>query len=339
MRGVKGPTRRLPRHYNTLNDIVVLMTELDFGIQIEPQFGFTYERIREIAVEAERLGFESIWLSDHFFLTKESIGTNCLECWTTLAALARDTTTLRMGPMVSAQSYRSPALLANIAASLDHISDGRLYFGIGAGWKVVEYEAYGYPFPKPATRIRQLDETIEIAKRMWTQEKATFKGRHYSVEDALCYPHPVQKPHIPVWVGGSGSLTLKVSARHADAVNFAWSQPPAFFEERLGVLRRHCSKIGRDYDEIRKSAGLMITMEETEEELEAELEDQRRKADTQYRRYLSRQPPNVVDTPEVVAERMREYVALGIDHFILRFNYGEEIQKMELFMDKVRKNI
>ena len=339
MRGVKGPTRRLPRHYNTLNDIVVLMTELDFGIQIEPQFGFTYERIREIAVEAERLGFESIWLSDHFFLTKESIGTNCLECWTTLAALARDTTTLRMGPMVSAQSYRSPALLANIAASLDHISDGRLYFGIGAGWKVVEYEAYGYPFPKPATRIRQLDETIEIVKRMWTQEKATFKGRHYSVEDALCYPHPVQKPHIPVWVGGSGSLTLKVSARHADAVNFAWSQPPAFFEERLGVLRRHCSKIGRDYDEIRKSAGLMITMEETEEELEAELEDQRRKAETQYRRYLSRQPPNVVDTPEVVAERMGEYVALGIDHFILRFNYGEEIQKMELFMDKVRKNI
>ena len=339
MRGVKGPTRRLPRHYNTLNDIVVLMTELDFGIQIEPQFGFTYERIREIAVEAERLGFESIWLSDHFFLTKESIGTNCLECWTTLAALARDTTTLRLGPMVSAQSYRSPTLLANIAASLDHISGGRLYFGIGAGWKVVEYEAYGYPFPKPATRIRQLDETIEIAKRMWTQEKATFKGRHYSVEDALCYPHPVQKPHIPVWVGGSGSLTLKVSARHADAVNFAWSQPPAFFEERLGVLRRHCSKIGRDYDEIRKSAGLMITMEETEEELEAELEDQRRKADTQYRRYLSRQPPNVVDTPEVVAERMGEYVALGIDHFILRFNYGEEIQKMELFMDKVRKNI
>lgn len=339
MRVVKGPTRQLPRHYNTLNDIVVPMTELDFGIQIEPQFGFTYERIREIAVEAERLGFESIWLSDHFFLTKESIGTNCLECWTTLAALARDTTTLRLGPMVSAQSYRSPALLANIAASLDHISDGRLYFGIGAGWKVVEYEAYGYPFPKPATRIRQLDETIEIAKRMWTQEKATFKGRHYSVEDALCYPHPVQKPHIPVWVGGSGSLTLKVSAKHADAVNFAWSQPPAFFEERLGVLGRHCSKIGRDYDEIRKSAGLMITMEETEEELEAELEDQRRKADTQYRRYLSRQPPNVVDTPEAVAERMGEYVALGIDHFILRFNYGEEIQKMELFMDKVRKNI
>jgi F420-dependent oxidoreductase-like protein len=315
------------------------MTKLDFGIQIEPQFGFTYEQIREIAYEAERLGFESIWLSDHFFLTKESMGTNCLECWTTLAALARDTTTLRLGPMVSAQSYRNPALLSNIAASLDHISGGRLYFGIGAGWKVVEYKAYGYPFPKPATRIRQLEETIEIAKRMWTQEKATFKGRYYSVEDALCYPHPVQEPHIPVWVGGTGNLTLRVAARHADAVNFAWSQPPAFFEERLEVLRGHCSKIGRDYDEIRKSAGLMITMEETEEDLEAELEDQRRKKDTPYCRYLSRQPPNVVDTPEAVAERMKEYVALGIDHFILRFNFGEEIEKMKLFMSRVRDKI
>ncbi len=336
---VKGSKSKLPRNYNTLKDKVLPMTELDFGIQIEPQFGFTYERIREIALEAERLGFESIWLSDHFFLTKESIGTDCLECWTTLAALARDTTTLRLGPMVSAQSYRNPGLLANIAASLDHISNGRLYFGIGAGWKVVEYEAYGYPFPKPATRIRQLDETIEIAKRMWTQEKATFKGRYYSVEDALCYPHPVQEPYIPVWVGGSGNLTLRVAAKHADAVNFAWSQPPSFFEERLAVLGRHCSKIGRDYDEIRKSAGLMITMEETEEELESELEDQNGKKDTPYRRYLSRQPPNVVDTLEAVAERMGEYVALGIDHFVLRFNFGEELEKMRLFMDKVRKRI
>jgi len=163
------------------------MADLDFGIQIEPQFGFTYDDIKMIALEAERLGFESLWVSDHFFLTKESIGTNCLECYTTLTALARDTTTLRLGPMVAGQNYRSPALHANIAASLDHISGGRLNFGIGTGWKVVEYGAYGYEFPKPMARIRQLEETIEIAKAMWTQEKATYRGRYYSVEDA---PHP-----------------------------------------------------------------------------------------------------------------------------------------------------
>jgi alkanesulfonate monooxygenase SsuD/methylene tetrahydromethanopterin reductase-like flavin-dependent oxidoreductase (luciferase family) len=209
------------------------MADLDFGIQIEPQFGFTYDDIKEIALEAERLGFESLWISDHFFLTKENIGTNCLECYTTLTALARDTTTLRLGPMVAGQNYRNPALLANIAASLDNISGGRLYFGIGTGWKVVEYKAYGYEFPKPIVRIRQLEETIEIAKVMWTQEKATYRGKYYSVEDALCYPHPVQKPHVPIWVGGTGCQTLKVSAKHADAVNFAWSQPPDFYHGGL----------------------------------------------------------------------------------------------------------
>jgi len=315
------------------------MADLDFGIQIEPQFGFTYDDIKEIALEAERLGFESLWVSDHFFLTKENLGTNCLECYTALTALARDTSTLRLGAMVASQSYRNPGLLANIAASLDHISGGRLYFGIGAGWKVVEYDAYGYPFPKPMARIRQLEETIEIAKAMWTQEKATYKGRYYSVEDALCYPHPVQKPHPPVWVGGTGYQTLKVSAKHADAINFAWSQPPEFFEEKLGVLRKHCERYGTDYDAIRKSAGLMITMEDTLEDLEVELDDQEAKKDTPYRRYLSRQPPNVVDTPEGVAERMGGYVGLGFDHFILRFNYGQEIEKMRLFAEKVRDRI
>ncbi|MGD2200625.1 MAG: TIGR03560 family F420-dependent LLM class oxidoreductase [Candidatus Bathyarchaeota archaeon] len=315
------------------------MTELDFGIQIEPQYGFSYREIRDIATEAENLGFESLWVSDHFFLTKESIGTNCLECYTTLAALARDTKTLRLGPMVASQSYRNPALLANIAASLDHISGGRLYFGIGAGWKEVEYGAYGYPFPRATVRIRQLEEVIEIAKRMWTQERASYEGKYYSVEGALCYPHPVQEPHIPVWVGGTGNLTLRVAAKCADAVNFAWSQPPKFFEERLDVLRGHCISYSRDYEEIRKSAGLMITMEDDQDELEAELERQRMMADTPYRRYLSRQPPNLVDVPEGVAERIGEYVSLGIDHFILRFNYGQEIEKMRLFTDRVRDMI
>jgi F420-dependent oxidoreductase-like protein len=315
------------------------MSNLDFGIQIEPQYGFTYEMVREIATEAEALGFESIWVSDHFFMTDDSVGTNCLECWTTLTALAKDTETLRFGPMVAAQSYRNPALQANIAASLDHISGGRVNFGIGAGWKEVEYGAYGYPFQRPVTRIRQLDEALEIVKRMWTKDKATFKGKYYSVEDALCYPRPVQKPHIPVWVGGTGNLTLKVAAKHADAVNFAWSQSPSYFEERFKVLHRHCKKVGRDSNEIRRSAGLMITMAQTREELDEELKKQEREKDTPYRRYLSRQQPNIVGTPEEVAEKVGEYKAIGIDHYILRFNFGRELKNMNLFMNKVRRKI
>ena len=315
------------------------MSSIDFGVQIEPQYGFTYPMIRDVAGAAESLGFESLWVSDHFFMTDDSVGTPCLECWTALTALARDTGTLRFGPMVSAQSYRNPALLANVAASIDHISGGRLYFGIGAGWKEVEYRAYGYPFPKPITRIRQLEETIKIAKRMWTEEKATYKGRHYGVEDALCYPHPVQEPHIPVWVGGTGDLTLRVAARHADAVNFAWSQPVEFFEQKLRVLEKHCEKAGTDYEGMRKSAGLMITMTETEGELERKLEDQRKRRDTPYMRYLSRQRPNLVGTPEVIAEKIGDYLPLGVDHFILRFHFGEEIESMRLFMEKVRNQI
>jgi F420-dependent oxidoreductase-like protein len=315
------------------------MGRLDFGLQFEPQYGFSYEGIRGIAAEAERLGFESIWVSDHLFMTDESVDTPCLECWTTLSALARDTRRLRLGSMVSSQSYRNPALMAKIAASLDNVSGGRLNFGAGAGWKEVEYRAYGYWYPPPVVRIRQLDEALEIARLMWSRGKATYRGRYYSVEEAICAPKPVQKPSIPIWVGGTGDLTLRVAARHADAVNFAWSQPPSFFEERLSKLEAACQRIGRDYNEIRKSAALMITMAGDQEGLELKLGEQRRRGDTPYMRYLGRQPPNMIGTPDVVADRIREYVGLGVDHFILRFHFGEELESMRLFRDEVRPRL
>lgn len=315
------------------------MAGLDFGLQIEPQYGFTYQKIRDIAAYVESLGFESLWVSDHFFMTDESVETPCLECWTTLAAIANDTKRLRLGPMVSSQSYRNPALMAKIAASLDNISGGRVNFGVGAGWKEVEYKAYGYRYPPPAVRIRQLDEALDIAKLMWSMKKASYKGRYYSIEDAICAPKPVQRPRIPIWVGGTGGLTLKVAAKHADAVNFAWSQPPSFFEEKLSELEAKCRRIGRDYGEIRKSAGLMITMADTREELELKLADQRRRSGTPYMRYLSRQPPNIVGTPDIIVERIREYVSLGVDHFILRFHFGEEEESARLFWEKVRPRL
>src|SRR5213594_464289 len=138
-----------------------------FGIQIEPQFGFTYEDIRDIARDAESRGFAGLWVSDHLFLDQNAAGTNCLEAWTLLAALSRETRTLRLGTMVTAVSYRNPALLAKIAADVDVLSAGRLEFGVGAGWKEQEYRAYGYEFPPPNVRIGQLVDAIEICLRMW----------------------------------------------------------------------------------------------------------------------------------------------------------------------------
>jgi len=313
------------------------MRSIDFGVQIEPQYGLTYDMIRDIWKTAEALGFESLWVSDHFFMTSDSLETHCLECWTTLASLARDTKSLRLGPMVSAQSYRNPALLANVASTIDHISCGRFNFGIGAGWKEIEYRAYGYQFPRPIVRIRQLEETVEIAKRMWTEDRATFQGRYYHVEDALCFPKPVQKPHIPIWIGGTGNYTLRVAAKYADAVNFSWTLPLDLYEEKLEILKNHCKRAGRNYEDIRKSAGLMITMAKSKEKLNLKLQKQRNNRDTPYMRYLSRQRPNLVGLPGVIAKAMKEYVTLGVDHFILRFHFGEEIDSMKLFMEEIGK--
>ena len=305
--------------------------DIDFGIQIEPQYGFTYEQIREVAAEAERLGYESIWVSDHFFMTEDSLDINCLECWTVLTALAGDTSRLRLGAMVASQSYRNPALMANVTASLDHVSGGRLNYGIGAGWKQVEYDAYGYKFPAAGRRIKQLEETVEIARRMWTNSKATYNGKYYRVKDALCMPKPVQDP-LPIWIGGTGKKTLRVAAKHADAVNFAWTHPPRFFEERFNVLRRHCEEVGRDFGEIRKSAGLMLRLVEDPDVPEPE-------RDERYLRYLGKQNPVMVNTPEVVAEKIRAYIDVGVTHFILRFHYGDEIRNMRVFMESVARRL
>lgn len=314
------------------------MPDIDFGVQIEPQFGFDYVEVSRIARVAEDRGFESLWVSDHFFLTPRTVNTNALECYVTLSALSRDTKRLRLGAMVASQSYRNPALLADMAASLDQISGGRLYFGIGAGWKEVEYKAYGIPFPRAATRIQQLDEALEICRRMWREPKATYEGRHYRVKEALCMPKPVQDP-LPVVVGGTGSMTLRVAARHADMVNFAWSQPPGFFDERYGVLEEHCTRIGRDPPEIRRSAGLMVILRETREELEAKLVEQERMRNTEYIKYLSRQPPNIACTPDVLVEKLEEYVSLGVDHFVIRWPYGDEVESIELFHERVMSEV
>ena len=312
------------------------MSRVDFGLQIEPQYGFSYEDIRGIAAESEKRGFESLWVSDHFFLSPELAETPCLECWTTLAALARDTSRLRLGAMVASQSYRNPALAAKMAASVDNLSSGRLNFGIGAGWKEVEYRAYGYPFPSPVARIRQLNESLEIAKRMWTEERATYDGKFYNIRDALCYPKPVQKPYPPIWIGGTGSFTLRVAARHADAINFAWTIPVEQFRVKLAEFRGYCEGRGRDYSGIRKSVGLMITMAKDEDALKAKLKDRQDRSNTPYMRYLAKQPANLVGTTEQVAARMKEYIGLGVDHFILRFHFGEEIEGIRLFTEIVR---
>ncbi|MBS7645283.1 MAG: TIGR03560 family F420-dependent LLM class oxidoreductase [Candidatus Bathyarchaeia archaeon] len=221
---------------------------IKFGLQFS-QTGKSYDEIRRLFLTSEELGYDSAWLMDHFYPTsstdrESSFKEPVLECFTTLAALARETSSIRLGPLVACNSYRYPSLLAKMAATLDVISDGRMEFGLGAGWYKEEYLSYGIPFPKLSVRLSQMREALQIIKGMWTEEKTSFSGIHYKVSEAYNYPKPVQKPHPPIWIGGRNIEVLKVAAEHADYINIYFVTPREF-RERVELLDGYLEALGR----------------------------------------------------------------------------------------------
>jgi len=231
---------------------------LSFGIKTAPQWT-TYDDILRVWLEADGVpGIEHAWAFDHFIpLGPDPTGPQ-LEGWTLLGALAARTERLRVGLMVTGNTYRHPAILANIAATVDHISHGRLDFGIGAGWNEMEHTMYGMQLYAPGERIRRLGEACEVFKLLWTEPRANFDGKYYQLKDALCEPKPVQKPYPPIVIGGSGEqLTLRVVARYADIWNFVGGSVEDF-RHKQEVLARHCEAIGRDPATITRSIQSMI---------------------------------------------------------------------------------
>jgi F420-dependent oxidoreductase-like protein len=215
-----------------------------------------YEAMTRVGQEAERLGFDSIWLYDHFHTIPQPTLQTTFECWTATAGLARDTKTIRIGQMVTCNGYRNPALLAKIASTVDVMSHGRLDFGIGAGWYEHEYKAFGYPYPDGPERLRMLRDALQIIHAMWTEDYATFEGKYHQVRGAINEPKGVQQPHIPIWIGGSGEkVTLKLVAQYGDACNISGTNPDNY-RHKFAVLREHCDAVGRDYDSIIKSANM-----------------------------------------------------------------------------------
>jgi F420-dependent oxidoreductase-like protein len=226
---------------------------LSFGVKTAPQ-NTTYDGMLRVWREADAIPtIEHAWDFDHFIpLGPDPTGT-CLEGWTLLAALAAQTERLRVGVMVTGNTYRHPAVLANMGATLDIISRGRLDFGIGAGWNETESEMYGIPLPPPGPRIRALGEACEVIRRLWTEDYADFDGAFYSLKRARCEPKPVQKPYPPFVIGGGGEqLTLRVVARYADVWNCAGGSVETF-QHKSAVLDEHCRAIGRDPATIRRS--------------------------------------------------------------------------------------
>jgi F420-dependent oxidoreductase-like protein len=229
---------------------------LSFGIKTSPQHT-TYEAMLKVWQEADDIpAIEHAWLFDHFAPIQGDVAGPCLEGWTVLAAFAAVTRRLRLGLMVTGNTYRHPAVLAKIAATVDVISNGRLDFGIGAGWNEYEHASMGIPLYKPGERIRRLDEACEMIRRLFTEPTVDFDGRYYQLQDARSEPKPVQKPYPPFVIGGGGEqLTLRVVARHADIWNAAGGTVDQF-THKVGVLHEHCAAIGRDPAEIALSVQL-----------------------------------------------------------------------------------
>jgi F420-dependent oxidoreductase-like protein len=198
------------------------------------------------------------WLFDHFMPLGADPTGPCLEGWSTLAAFAAQTERMRVGLLVTGNTYRHPTVLANIGATVDIISRGRLDFGIGAGWNELEHRSYGIPLPPTGDRIRALGEACEIIRRMWTETAPTFEGRYYQVHEARCEPKPIQKPHPPFVIGGSGEkLTLRVVAQYASVWNMVHGTP-AELTRLSGILDEHCAVVGRDPAAIARSIQYLI---------------------------------------------------------------------------------
>jgi F420-dependent oxidoreductase-like protein len=283
----------------------------------------------EVAQLAEQLGYDSIWVYDHFHNVPRPAHEAVFECWTSIAAISQLTSRIRLGQMVGCNSYRNPGLLAKITATVDVISGGRLDWGIGAGWYENEYRAYGYDFPKPKDRIGMLRESVEIVKSMWTEAETTYKGKYYELVRANCDPKPLQDPHPPIWIGGGGEqLTLRVVAKHADCSNFGGS--PDEFARKREILKGHCKAVGRDEDEIRKTWSPELFVRETEAELRSGGNPSLWGGD-----FDEWRAANLVGTPDEVAEKVQRYVDLGCSGFIPWCSDYPDTTSMELFATQV----
>ena len=300
---------------------------IKFGVTL-PQFGANWAHVRDLALLADEVGWDSVWVADHFF---GMAGGDPLEAWTEVSAVAALTRRVELGFLVLCNNYRPPALLAKMAATLDQISNGRLVMGYGAGWFAQEYEAYGYDFPDMRTRLAQLEEGLEILTRMWTEDAPTFTGQHYRIAEARCLPKPVRKPHPPILIGGGGEqVLLRLVARYADV----WNNLGASHREvghKMDVLRRHCARVGRPFEEIEISqqtvGAIGLAAGDARRETEAVLNEVG---------FLTGAPELcLTGTPTEIIERIRTNVAMGITSFVVSFARDAAADAMRLFAREV----
>ncbi len=291
--------------------------KIRFGVQTAPQ-NTTWQELRDTWKLIDSLGYDTAWTFNHFFPILSDPSGPCFEGWISLAALAAETSRVEAGVLVTGNTYRHPAVLAKMAATLDHTSGGRLIMGIGAAWFEMEHNAYGIPFQTTAERIHRLDEAAEIIKRLWSETQVTE-------------PKPLQRPRPPIMIGGSGEkLMLRVIAKHADQWNTFGA--PELFRHKIEVLKEHCQVVGRNFDDIEVSwAGAALVTDSREEK------------DELLRRFAAAfgiTPEQyalgaLVGTASEVRDRIAKLIDVGVTHFIPIANTPFSHESIRRFAEEV----
>lgn len=270
--------------------------------------------VLRLTEHVERTGWDGVWYADHFMPNTTDTSTPWPEAWITLAALGARVPRLRIGTLVAGNTYRHPAVLAKMAATLDHITEGRVVLGIGSGWQENEHRQYGIPFYTVAERLQRLDEACQVIKKLFTEREASFDGRYYQLDRASLEPKPVQQP-LPLLIGGGGErVTLRITARYADEWN-VWGTPE-ILAQKMAVLDGHCRDIGRDPAQIKRTAVALLFMSDDAGYLER-------------MRGAKIQQPHLIGTPDEIRDRVARYRELGVDELIVPdFTLGPMEQKL-----------
>lgn len=307
-----------------------------FISNVHEQFLFS----KNVALTAEKLGFDAGYVYDHFVPHPSDNRTKTFfEAYTLLSAISSITSKLRIGQVVTCNSYRHPALLAKMTSTLDAISNGRLDFGIGAGWFEHEYNSYGYKFDDPITRIEQLDESLTIIKKMWKNQKSSFQGKNYSIKNAICVPKPIQKPHPPIMVGGAGKKLIKVVARHATRYNHPFGTPDVL-EEKIKLLQESCKSIKRNHEEIENSVLLRVLVGKDNDDVK-DIVSKLKKKNESIAEFIIRSKDSVaLGTADEVSNYLQQYTKIGINYFIVNFiGLSKSLEMLSLFSKKVRPSL
>jgi len=292
-----------------------------------------------VARDVETLGFDSLWVYDHFHTVPEPTQEVTYEAWTLMSALAATTETVRLGQMCTCNTYRPPSYLAKVASSVDVISRGRLEMGIGAGWYEHEHRGYGYPFLSPGARLGMLREGVEIMKAMWTEDEVTYTGEYYDLKGAICRPKPLQQPHIPIWIAGGGEkVTLKIAARHGQFANFGGDLET--FIRKSDILKGHCGDEGTDFDAIVRSANFNILCAPTEDEVEEKKAWLLAHAGTYVSDKAAQRFAALYDdtsgTPEQIIDWLKDWEMAGMTYPIVHFaDVAYDRSSLELFANEV----